>query len=104
MKTKVLKPKFNNINNLANQPVELGFGERNDGQASYPDEWRVDEELVGFDLLQRLRRGDGFSDFDGHDWFLWIGIIHRNQAGRANGGLLVARVIDDQLTPLWHLA
>jgi hypothetical protein len=89
---------------LSRQPRELRLRQRHDGEASLPQQRRIREQLVGFDLSERGGMGERFPGGDYDKRRLRIARVHGNHRGAADGALFIARVVKDQVVAGRHFA
>src|SRR5712692_90116 len=88
----------------ASQGFVLGWSQGDDGKPAYADEGGIGEEFRGFDLIQGDRLHERLSRLNLDSGILWIGGVHGNDGGRANGAPERSSFVDDQAVAGPHLA
>ena len=89
---------------LCHKPVPLVFGQRHYGEAAYEDERGVLEQRLSFDCGEGLRGFEALADFDLDDGDLGVGGVDALDCAGADGGALVAGVVEDPFRSGFHLA
>jgi len=89
---------------LSQEPVPLLFGEGDYGKPSDDHERRACEKRLGFDGGERLWSLEALAYFDADDGDFGISGVDTGNGASADGGALVASVVEDPFGSGLHLA
>jgi hypothetical protein len=89
--------KIRTVARLAEEPVPLFLGERNDGEAADFHQRRIGKDLLGLDPVEALRILEARADLDADERDFGVGGVHSGHGAGADGGALVAGVVEDPL-------
>jgi len=84
--------------------MPLIFRQRNYAEAADDDQRGLGEERFGFNLGEGFGRFETLAHFDFDDGNFGVGGVHAENCAGADGGALVAGVVEDPLRALGHLA